>query len=231
MTEQDQQASRTHIYFLYILLSTLLTNCLNVFHSYLLNIEYSTVSFITPSIAGILFGLLLAKNKCLSNQLSKQASIDILTGTYNRMQFNCFLDSEIDKVNRYGGTFSIIYIDLDHFKEVNDQYGHPAGDSVLKTFSDIVMGHNRTSDIFARYGGEEFIIITHEADLSNSAKHAERIRAEIEHYSFDGVPQVTCSFGVTEFKKDIDTVSTLIKRADDALYKAKKSGRNRVVEL
>jgi len=231
MTEQAQQNGRSNIYVLYIVLSTLLTNILSVFHSYLLNITIQPVSFIMPTIAGILFGILLAKNKCLSNQLVKRASIDILTGAYNRMQFNYFLDAEIDKVNRYGGTFSIIYIDIDHFKEVNDQYGHLVGDAVLQDFSNIVMKHNRTSDIFSRHGGEEFIIITHEANINNATKHAERLRHEIEQHTFDKVDKITCSFGVTEFRKDIDTVSSLIKRADDALYKAKKSGRNRVIEF
>jgi len=229
--KECEKSNRMNIHVIYIVLSTLLTNSLSFFHSYLLGVNNPPVSFIMPTIAGILFGFLLAKNRCLSDQLVKRASIDILTGAYNRMQFNFFLDAEIDKVNRYGGTFSIIYIDIDHFKEVNDQYGHPAGDAVLITFSEIVMHHNRTSDIFSRYGGEEFIIITHEADINNATKHAERLRKEIEKYSFENVDQITCSFGVTEFRKDIDTVSTLIKRADDALYKAKKTGRNRVIEF
>ncbi len=231
MTKQTKPDNHGNIYAVYIVLSTLLTNILSLFHSHLLNITIQPVSFIMPSIAGILFGILMAKNKRLSNQLIKQASIDILTGAYNRMQFNYFLDAEIDKVNRYGGTFSIIYIDIDHFKEVNDQHGHPVGDAILQAFTDIVIKHNRISDIFSRYGGEEFIILAHETDINNATKHAERLRHKIEKYPFEKITQLTCSFGVTEFRKDADTIDTLIKRADDALYKAKKTGRNRVIAL
>lgn len=228
----EASTSRNSItYLIYIFFSVLLTDSLNILHSYIIDVEAKPISFIMPTIAGIVFGYLLAVNKCMSKMLAKRASIDILTGAYNRLQFNYFLDAEIDKINRYGGTFSLIYIDLDHFKEINDQYGHPVGDKVLQTFADIVIKHNRTSDIFARYGGEEFIIIAHEADTNNATKHAERLRQEISHYPFENIEQLTCSFGVTEFKKDIDDVNSLIKRADDALYKAKKNGRNRVIEF
>lgn len=218
-------------YLKYIALSILLTLLLNYCHSYLLGIETTTLGFIMPGIAGIVFGYLLARNHILHLQLVKRASIDVLTGTYNRMQCNYFLLAEIDKVNRYGGTFSVIYIDIDHFKVINDQYGHPVGDEVLTTFSKIISSLNRTSDIFSRYGGEEFLIIAHETDAGNATQHAERLRLEVEQYPFEKIDHLTCSFGVTEFRRDSDTVKSIIKRADDALYKAKKNGRNRVIEF
>ena len=231
MTNKQTPQENISTYFTFIVLSCLLTLLLNYFHAYLINVKMELTGLIIPTVAGLLFGYLLAKNRILHKQLLKKASIDVLTGTYNRMQCNYFLLAEIDKVNRYGGTFSIIILDIDHFKEVNDQYGHPAGDTVLTTFSEIISFHNRASDIFSRYGGEEFLIIAHETNASNATQHAERLRREVEQHSFETVGQLTCSFGITEFRKDVDSVKSLIKRADDALYKAKKSGRNRVIEF
>lgn len=231
MTTEDSPQSPTLTYLAYIAASVLLTLMLNYAHSYLIGINNQAIGLIMPTLAGLMFGYLLAKNHLLHNHLVERASIDVLTGTYNRMQCNYFLLAEIDKVNRYGGTFSVIYIDLDHFKAINDQYGHPVGDTVLSTFSKIISSHNRTSDIFSRYGGEEFLIIAHETDSNKATRHAERLRQEIEQYPFENIDHLTCSFGVTEFRKDADTVKSIIKRADDALYKAKKNGRNRVVEF
>ena len=231
MTSKQSSQHNSLTYFKYVTLSVLLTLLLNYFHSYLIGIDIKPVGLIMPGIAGIVFGYLLARNRILHKHLIKRASIDILTGAYNRMQCNYFLLAEIDKINRYGGTFSVIYIDLDRFKEINDQYGHPVGDAVLTTFSKIIASLNRTSDIFSRYGGEEFLIIAHETNAGNATKHAERLRAIVEQHPFETIGQLTCSFGVTEFRKDKDTVKTLIKRADDALYKAKQNGRNRVVEF
>jgi diguanylate cyclase (GGDEF)-like protein len=221
----------SHTYFIYVSLSFLLTQLLHLFHSYLIGSSFKPVALIMPGVAGVFFGYLLARNHILHKHLNKCASIDVLTGTYNRMQCNYFLTAEIDKVNRYNGTFSIIYIDLDHFKDINDQYGHPVGDAILTRFSEIISSLNRTSDIFSRYGGEEFLIIAHETNANKAVQHAERLRVEIEQYPFETIGRLTCSFGVTEFIKDKDTIKTILKRADDALYKAKKNGRNRVVEF
>ncbi|NOQ88843.1 MAG: diguanylate cyclase [Gammaproteobacteria bacterium] len=156
------------------------------------------------------------------------AYTDSLTHIYNRLHFAHFLDAEIDKVKRYGGTFSIIFFDLDHFKEVNDNFGHLAGDKVLEKITEIVSGANRSADIFARYGGEEFIILTPETELSGAMIHAERLRNDIEKFEFQGVGHVTSSFGVTEFNAEKDDVASLFERADVALYMAKENGRNRV---
>jgi diguanylate cyclase (GGDEF)-like protein len=231
MTYKQRTLSNSQTYFAYVALSCTLTLLLNYIHSYLIDVEIKPIGLIMPGIAGVVFGYLLARNHILHTHLAKRASIDILTGAYNRMQCNYFLQAEISRVNRYGGTFSVIYIDIDHFKTINDQYGHPVGDAVLSAFSAVIATLNRTSDIFSRYGGEEFLIITHETNASNATSHAERLRAEIELYPFATIDKLTCSFGVTEFRKGVDSVKTLIKRADDALYKAKESGRNRVVEF
>ena len=217
------------VYFLYIALSCLFTSGLNIIHAeYLLNIPLTPAAFITPVIAGLLFGYLLARIKLLHQQMSLMAYTDPLTNIYNRLHFGHFLDAEIDRVKRYGGTFSIIFFDLDRFKEVNDEYGHLVGDEVLKRVAEIVEKANRNADIFARYGGEEFIILAPATDIAGARAHAERLRNDIEHYRFSEISHLTCSFGVAEYKPDADDVMSLFKRADTALYNAKKLGRNRV---
>jgi diguanylate cyclase (GGDEF)-like protein len=195
---------------------------------YALKIDFTVVSFIIPVFAGLLFGLLLAHIKLLSEKLSKMAYTDSLTKIYNRLHFAHFLDAEIDKVKRYGGTFSIIFFDLDNFKEVNDNFGHLVGDEVLEKVTEIVSDANRSADIFARYGGEEFIILAPETDLSGASIHAERLRNDIESYEFQTIGHITSSFGVAEFNAVDDNVESILERADIALYMAKDLGRNRV---
>ena len=217
------------VYFLYIALSCLFTSGLNIIHAeYMLNIPLTPAAFITPVFAGLLFGYLLARIKLLHQQMSLMAYTDPLTNIYNRLHFGHFLDAEIDRVKRYGGTFSIIFFDLDRFKEVNDEYGHLVGDEVLKRVAEIVEKANRNADIFARYGGEEFIILAPATDIAGARVHAERLRNDIEHHRFSEISHLTCSFGVAEYKPDADDVMSLFKRADTALYNAKKLGRNRV---
>ncbi|MDH5765091.1 MAG: GGDEF domain-containing protein [Gammaproteobacteria bacterium] len=181
-----------------------------------------------PLIAGILFGYLLAKNKLLSKHLKILADTDLLTGLLNRSMFIHLLKTEILKTSRYGGTFSVIFIDIDHFKSVNDQHGHQAGDKVLSDFSQLIMEHNRISDISARYGGEEFVILSTSSDIEATTKHAERLRTAVANHHFETAGHITCSFGIAEFKKDEDNYETLLKRADEALYDAKQNGRNRI---
>ena len=219
-------------YLLYISLSCFFTAVLNIVHTiYALKIDFTVASFIIPLLAGLLFGVLFAHIKVLSSKLSKMAYTDSLTHIYNRLHFAHFLDSEIYKVKRYGGKFSIIFFDLDHFKEVNDNFGHLVGDEVLEQITDIVSKANRSADIFARYGGEEFIILTPETDLNGAFIHAERLRNDIEKYEFNTAGHVTSSFGVTEFNSETDDIEKLLDRADKALYIAKENGRNRVEKV
>ncbi len=229
MNTKIATSNRLSTYLLYISLSSFFTAILNIVHTkYVLHIDFTATAFIIPLFAGILFGAMLAHIKILSEKLSKIAYTDSLTHIYNRLHFAHFLDAEIDKVKRYGGIFSIIFFDLDHFKEVNDNYGHLAGDMVLEEITKIVSSANRSADIFARYGGEEFIILTPETDLSGALIQAERLRNDIEKHEFKTIGHVTSSFGVTEFKVETDTVESLLDRVDKALYQAKEYGRNRV---
>ena len=161
-------------------------------------------------------------------QYEMMSVTDRLTGIYNRGKFEVELNNEIQRVKRYNSeSFSLIFFDIDNFKKINDTYGHSVGDMVLIKIVSLLHDALRTTDIFARWGGEEFVIIMPHTALSNAVEAAEKLRQIIEKESIKDVGQVTCSFGVTEFLKD-DDIQSLIIRADNAMYKAKKEGKNRV---
>jgi len=160
--------------------------------------------------------------------IKKEAEYDPLTEVYNRVKFNKVLQDMIYKANRYDFKFSIILIDIDHFKSINDTYGHNVGDKVLIELSRLVNMYLRDSDIFARWGGEEFVILSESKHIKHTSMFALRLRNIINEYSFTEVGKVTCSFGVTEYKIG-DTQMLLFERVDKALYEAKHNGRNQVV--
>ncbi len=160
-------------------------------------------------------------------QVEELSVTDPLTGIFNRKRFNEELSVEIERVKRYSGFLALIMFDIDHFKEINDAYGHAVGDAVLVELTSLVGSLIRKADVFSRWGGEEFLILLPETDLDGAEKMAEKLRASVETRKFPGVARVTCSFGVATFT-EIDDEDTLFKRADDALYEAKKTGRNRV---
>jgi len=178
-------------------------------------------------IAGIEIVRDITKHKQAEKELEILATTDKLTGAYNRTKFKEIIEREIEMVKRFNTPLSMIIFDIDHFKEVNDRYGHDVGDYVLQTIADIVRENIRKIDYFVRWGGEEFMILSSETNLDKAHALAERIRKIIEKHKFKTVRQVTVSFGVTQFKKR-DTENNFIKRADDTMYKAKKEGRNRV---
>jgi diguanylate cyclase (GGDEF)-like protein len=136
------------------------------------------------------------------------------------------LGLEIENAKRYGRPLSLLILDLDHFKQVNDTFGHDAGDAVLKTTTNIVSSVLRRIDIFARYGGEEFIIALPETTLAGAAALAEKIRSAVEQHLFPAAGRITISIGAAEFAGN--ETDALVKRADEALYAAKRNGRNRV---
>ncbi|WP_457622162.1 GGDEF domain-containing protein [Persephonella sp.] len=182
----------------------------------------------------LLVGLLLTMSFILGvikERFRAMAEIDTLTGIYNKGKFNNIVKVELDRSKRYGRPLSLILFDIDHFKKINDAFGHQVGDYVLKTLAQIVSSKIRSTDFFARWGGEEFVILAPETDLEGAQILAEKIRKAIEEYPFETVGKVTSSFGVTEAYGN-DSVDSFIKRADAALYKAKDKGRNRVeIEL
>ena len=162
-------------------------------------------------------------------QLEYTSQHDNLTGLFNRHFLQSVVEKEIAYADRYGTPLSMILFDLDHFKKVNDTWGHPIGDSVLKKTAEIAKGLVRESDIVARIGGEEFIIILPNKDDSDSLVVAERIRMALEKNKHNLVGQVTASFGVVRRTRS-EPFLRCYRRLDEALYRAKQEGRNRVVE-
>ncbi len=154
---------------------------------------------------------------------------DALTGLNNRMRLDEALENEVSRAQRYQSTFSIIMLDIDYFKKVNDTYGHLAGDEVLKKLSDLLKRKLRKTDVAGRWGGEEFLLLLPQQGRRHACMIAEKLRETIEANEFTNVGTITASFGVTEYASK-DIVNNLIKRADDALYRAKDLGRNRVEE-
>jgi diguanylate cyclase (GGDEF)-like protein len=134
---------------------------------------------------------------------------------------------EFARAKRYGTQLSVIILDVDHFKVINDTYGHHMGDIVLQKLAQIISASLRDTDIFARWGGEEFIILAPCGESKQPDVLAERLRSAVDNCVFGDAGKVTCSFGVTEFRFD-DDQDSMINRADHNLYQAKNSGRNRV---
>ena len=170
----------------------------------------------------------VAERKHFEGKLRELSEIDHLTMIYNRRKLFEIMGFELEKAKRYSRPLSIIMLDLDHFKKINDRYGHNIGDNVLRTTAHIVNEMLRKVDVFARYGGEEFIVLCTETDLNGAVALAEKIRFTIEKFNFPLVGQVTVSAGVAEHVDEFSE-SALIEKADAALYSAKKRGRNRVV--
>jgi diguanylate cyclase (GGDEF)-like protein len=160
--------------------------------------------------------------------LNNLATLDRLTQIANRFEFDKILGHSIEVSRRYKRSFSILLLDIDHFKSVNDHFGHLVGDEVLKTFSELLRKQIRQSDVVARWGGEEFIILLPDTSLASAIKMADALRQRIEVNPFDTVGTITCSIGVAEFNT-IERADDLLHRADEKLYKAKHSGRNRVI--
>lgn len=183
-------------------------------------------------IGGVIFKFIDGDNieQLYYEEIYRMAIIDGLTQIYNKRYFMEFLEREMARCQRYQRPLTLIMFDLDHFKRINDEHGHLAGDYVLKRLAGLVSEGIRKEECFARYGGEEFAIVLPDTDAERGATFAEKIRAKIEatHFEFEGntIP-VTLSMGVAELREK-DIAESFIKRADDKLYEAKQTGRNRV---
>ncbi len=170
-----------------------------------------------------------AELKEANETISRLAATDELTNLSNRRSFNICLASALSAARRHEYPLSLIMIDLDHFKVVNDTFGHSKGDEVLKAFARIFLDIIRVEDVAARWGGEEFILLLPHTPSDAASALAERIRVAFEQHSDIVAPIVlSASFGVVQFHGSEDA-DALIRRADDALYRAKHQGRNRVV--
>jgi len=165
-------------------------------------------------------------------EIYRLTTIDGLTQVYNKRYFIETLEREIGRAHRYRRELSLILFDIDHFKKINDSYGHLAGDYVLKHLASIIRSRIRREDILSRYGGEEFAIVLPEIDSHNALQFAEKIRSLVETANFrfeeTDIP-VTISIGVASLAPDLYETHPFIRIADDHLYAAKEQGRNRVV--
>jgi diguanylate cyclase (GGDEF)-like protein len=163
--------------------------------------------------------------------LQQTALTDFLTQLPNRRAMIKRLDSEVARFERSGRPFSLVLLDIDHFKAVNDTCGHDAGDAILISFAETMLGWVRENDVLARWGGEEFLILLCDTNVHSASEQAERLRSAIEKYSFGEHTRsthITASLGVAGYNKD-ESMDACIKNADIALYRAKTGGRNRVV--
>jgi diguanylate cyclase (GGDEF)-like protein len=185
-------------------------------------------------VGGVIFKFIDGDNieQLYYEEIYRMAIIDGLTQTYNKRFFLEFIDREMARCSRYSRPLALIMFDLDHFKKVNDEFGHLAGDFVLKKLASSILTKNiRKEDVFARYGGEEFVIVLPDTPVDRGVILAEKIRQMVADtvYEFESntIP-VTISMGVTQMVKD-DNVDSFVERADSKLYAGKQGGRNRVV--
>lgn len=194
---------------------------------------------ITITLGIILFILFFRLVTGIEDELTKHqqalrriATNDGLTGIYNRRSFDALIAKEFERAERYGRELSLLIIDIDHFKQVNDTFGHVAGDDVLKELAGRLSSQLRSNDYLARYGGEEFVIILPEAPTKMAHLFAERIREDAGEREYqvggDLTTEITLSIGVSSFPAPAVTLKELIHYADSALYEAKETGRNRV---
>ena len=195
------------------------------------------LAFIFSSLyAGIVFERLRRDRlemQTLRRRLGEMAHTDPLTGLSNRRQFESILQAELAAIRRYGGQCAMAMMDVDFFKQYNDAHGHVAGDVLLKTLADVMRAQVRSSDLLTRYGGEEFGLIMTRTPKAEALRTVERLRAVIEAYGFrDEHTQpggrLTISAGLAVAPDDGTDFDTIVRRSDDALYAAKRNGRNRV---
>jgi diguanylate cyclase (GGDEF)-like protein len=170
----------------------------------------------------------------MMEKLQKLAVTDGLTKLYNSRSFYSQLETEVDRFNRYKHPLALLLLDLDHFKDYNDTYGHLEGDKVLVRFSQIIKSCLRANDTAYRYGGEEFTVILPETGGGEAGTVAQRIRAALENERFSPINgkevKLTISIGVTEYQPK-EELSSFIQRADRAMYRSKQKGRNMVSAL
>ena len=188
---------------------------------------FAALSLVYPLIIG---KQLIEKQDLLYAEIRSLSEIDHLTDMYNRRKITELFDREMTRYRRYKYPLSIILIDIDYFKEINDQFGHLQGDTMLREFASIMKAEARETDYVGRWGGEEFLIICPETDIDGARTLAEKLRISISKFAFTTTGHQTASFGVTTCT-DESTSESMINRADKALYAAKSAGRDTVAEL
>ena len=173
----------------------------------------------------------ITERKRLEEELQQQATTDELTGVFNRRHFINLAQEELKRAIRLKHPMTIALIDIDHFKHINDTYGHAAGDQALLSFTHICKKNFREIDVFARFGGDEFALLLPEATPAQAYDAVERIQLALaaQPIDLDGNPvSITVSAGISNLANDHESLDTLLGRADRALYRAKEAGRNRI---
>ena len=183
-------------------------------------------------VAGVLAVARDISERKRAEQAEELSRRDGLTDLYNHRTFYALLKNELVRTQRFNRQVSLLMLDIDHFKRVNDTFGHRAGDVILKSLSDLLVRQARAVDRICRYGGEEFTVILPETDAAEAMQVAERLRVEVERQPFDvgggKMIGITVSIGVATYPQQVDSLEGIIKAADVALYAAKHAGRNRV---
>jgi len=170
-------------------------------------------------------------NAKIHKKINELSVTDELTGLYNRRKMDEVLEAEFNKAKRYGGSMSVMILDIDYFKSVNDFYGHKAGDVVLSQIGGILRRSIRNIDTATRYGGEEFVIILPQTDFNSALSVAKKLKSLVRNSKFTSVErEITVSIGIASMPDDgINAVDDILKIADDFLYEAKNSGRDRII--
>lgn len=186
-------------------------------------VAFAAIAMVGPLIIG---GRMIRREQALHERLTRLSQEDHLTGLLNRRRITELLEIELQRAQRYRTPLSVILMDVDHFKAVNDRLGHQAGDGVLIQIAEIVRSRLRTSDLLGRWGGEEFIVVSPQTDIGGGVSLAEDIRIRLASADLGEAGTKTASFGVASFAAG-DDIETVVARADAALYAAKQGGRNR----
>jgi len=191
---------------------------------------YENISYIfDANFRGVLeaFSETISAAEAKTKKLYDISTKDHLTKIFNRRKFDEIFLEEIQEANTLNNQFALILLDIDHFKIVNDTYGHEIGDNVLVSLAFLIKLYIRNSDIFARWGGEEFVILMPKANKYDALIKAESIKRAIGTQHFKNVKHITCSFGIADYELG-DTQGSMFKRTDDALYTSKETGRNKI---
>jgi diguanylate cyclase (GGDEF)-like protein len=193
-------------------------------------IDYGLIWEILAAASAALLVVVLWNRKLrkLNRELNRLSTTDRLTGLFNRLRIDELVLAEIARVDRFGGTFGLILLDVDHFKDVNDRHGHQVGDAVLVHLADALREGVRATDMVGRWGGEEFLILCPGTDGPGALTLAENLRGWVAGRTFPKVDRRTISLGVTTHRPG-DSLDDMVARADAALYEAKRQGRNRAV--
>ena len=190
---------------------------------YIITIAFFTcLALIYPAIMG---GKLIVIQSRYYDEIKRLSERDHLTGIYNRRKINEYLLREVSRNKRYGHTFSTIMLDIDCFKEINDEFGHTVGDQVLAEISEVIRNAVRACDIVGRWGGDEFVVQCPETNRDGACFLADKLQKHIEGHKFGVVGYKTVSVGVAEYEADDD----IMIKADKALYSSKRQGKNQVV--